>query len=526
MSRRSSENQNATEQWAVTKKAVHSSQGVVSAQDVRAAATGAQILQRGGNAVDAAVATAFALGVVEPWMCGLGGSGYLVVRKAKESKAEVFDFQGVLPENISPQDYPLDPEVPVSTMGFPGVKGNRNTIGYQSISVPGAVKGLTEALNAYGSKTLDAVLAPVIDLARSGSQVSWFTTLQIALASHELLADKAASHLFFNDGVPLQPDTKYCNKSLADSLELLADNGPQAMYGGALGVQMVEDLAAGGSCIELADFERYEVIRSNSLDGEHRGYRLHTAGPTSGGPRLLDTLQAIESTLDIKQGVGAQSWVVYARALRDAWQSHSRRIGRATEVGGCTTHLSVVDAEGNMVALTYTLLSRFGSGVLLPKSGIIMNNAVSYFDPRPDFPTSMSGGARINASNMCPTIAVNDRDDAFAIGASGANFIMPCTAVIAALMIDFKLTLEEALSHARIDVSEQGVVRADPKLGETVIDALAGEFTTEVSEQLVFPKLYACPSGVSRDGKTGRLSGMNDPSQPVGGAVSVEQLVQ
>ncbi len=511
------------EHWSITKKARHSQSGVVAAQDARAAGVGARVLKQGGNAMDAAVATAFALGVVEPWMSGLGGSGYLVTWNARSQQAEVFDFQGVLPQGIRSEDYPLDSEIPESTMGFPGVKNNLNTVGYPSVSVPGAVKGLCEALEAHGTCKLDSILAPVIDLARSGVKTSWFTTLQIALAAREISADSAASDWLLPGGIPLQPDAVINNEALATSLAALAESGPDVMYGGQLGESMVEDLRAGGSRIELTDLANYRVIRPACLSGDHRGYRVHTAGPTSGGPRLLDTLSYIESHLEVELG-SQHCWEVYARALYSAWQSHSKRIGRATEKGGCTSHLSVVDVQGNMVALTYTLLSRFGSGVLLPQSGILMNNAVSYFDPRPGFPTSMTPGARINASNMCPTIALDEKGNGFAVGASGANYIMPCTAIITALMTDFGFTLEQAINHARIDVSEAGVVRADPLLGSQVIESLKKEFAVEVSQRLVFPKLYACASGVSRQAQTGQLSGLNDPSQPIGAAVTVEDV--
>jgi gamma-glutamyltranspeptidase/glutathione hydrolase len=515
---------NTIEHWSVAKQAVVSKRGVVAAQDQRAAAVGARVLGDGGNAVDAAVATAFALGVVEPWMCGLGGSGYLLVWNAATKRAEVFDFQGVLAGATDPAQYPLDPMVPVSTMGFPGVKNELNTVGYRSVSIPGAVRGLCEALDAYGAKKLDAVLSPVIDLARAGVGVSWFTTLQIALAARELQADKAAGQLFMPGGNPLLPDSVLHNKPLTRSLETLAAQGPDAMYGGSLGARMVEDLQAGGSVIALEDFARYQVVRSESLCAEHRGYQVHTAGATSGGPRLLDTLKFVEAQLDVNRGIGPHSWLVYARALSEAWRAHSERIGRATEVSGCTTHLSVVDEAGNMVALTYTLLSRFGSGVLLPQTGILMNNAVSYFDPRPGYPTSMASGRRINASNMCPTIAVRDNGDGFAVGASGANFIMPCTTIITALMIDFGLSLEAAFNCARLDVSEAGRLRADPLLGDDVINTLSEEFALEQAQRLVFPKLYAGPSGVSRNGADGTLCGINDPSQPVGAAVAAERF--
>jgi gamma-glutamyltranspeptidase/glutathione hydrolase len=147
-----------------------------------------------------------------------------------------------------------------------------------------------------------------------------------------------------------------------------------------------------------------------------------------------------------------------------------------------------------------------------------MNNAVSYFDPRPGLPTTMAGRKRINASNMCPTIATRDGQAIFAIGASGANHIMPCTTQIAALMLDFGLSLGDAMNHPRLDASDRGSIRVDPRLGDQVLAALAEDFELEIAQRLVFPKLYSCPSGVSRDPATGLCHGCNDPSQPIGGA--------
>ncbi|MDH3664166.1 MAG: gamma-glutamyltransferase, partial [Alphaproteobacteria bacterium] len=155
-----------------------------------------------------------------------------------------------------------------------------------------------------------------------------------------------------------------------------------------------------------------------------------------------------------------------------------------------------------------------------PSTGVLMNNAVSYFDPRPGFPTTMAGRKRINASNMCPTVATRDGEAVFSVGASGANYIMPCTTQITALMLDFGLTLEEAMNHPRIDASDRDSIRVEPRLGEEALAALAKDFELEVAQRLVFPKLYSCPSGVSRDPASGLCHGLNDPSQPIGGAAA------
>ena len=504
------------EHWQVSKKAVASEAGVVAAQHHLAARAGAGMLASGGNAIDAAVAAGLALTAVEPWMCGLGGSGYMVVWLAAEKRAEVLDFQGMLPAAITSDDYPLDPDIPATIMGFPGVVDRQNEVGYRSITLPGAVRGLSGALTRFGRFGLDTVLGPAIQLAERGLPVDWFTTLQISLAMADLRRDPAAHQIYLPDDAPLQPEQYRQLGKLADTLKTLANRGPDDFYQGGLADLIIADLRAGGSRIDGEDLADYAVLQHSPLTGSHRGVDLHTAGPTSGGPRLIETLGHIASHLDPADGLGAASWKVYADGLNKAWQSHKRKIGRATEVGGCTSHLSAVDAEGNMAALTYTLLNRFGSGVVLPATGILMNNAVSYFDPRPGYPTTMAGRKRINASNMCPTIATRDGEALFAIGASGANYIMPCTTQIAALMLDFGLSLEEAINHPRIDASDRGSIRVDPRLGPEVLEALSKDFELEIAERLVFPKLYSCPSGVSRDPKSGLCHGVNDPSQPTG----------
>jgi gamma-glutamyltranspeptidase/glutathione hydrolase len=506
------------EQWRVSKAAVSSEEGVVAAQHVLAARAGAGMLADGGNAVDAAVAAALALGVVEPWMCGLGGSGYLVVWIAAEKQAHVIDFQGMLPAGISGKDYPLDPDVPESIMGFPGVVGRQNETGYGAITVPGAAKGLSRAAERFGRFGFDRLLGPAIALAECGLPCSWFTTLQVALAMAELRRDAEAARIYLPGGAPPRPEQFLPLGRLAETLRHLADHGPDDLYTGRTADLIAADLKAGGSRIDADDLAAYGVLEHEALAGTHRGATLHTAGPTSGGPRLLEALAHVERHLEPLAGLGATAWKVYADALNMAWRSHKLRIGRVTEVGSCTSHLSAVDADGNMAALTYTLLNRFGSAVVLPATGILMNNAVSYFDPRPGFPTSMQGRKRINASNMCPTIATRDGEAIVALGASGANHIMPCTTLIAALMLDFGLSLQEAMSHPRIDASDRGGIRVDPRLGEAVLAALARDFELEEAQLLVFPKLYACPSGVSRDPASGLCFGLNDPSQPIGGA--------
>ncbi|MEL6235611.1 MAG: gamma-glutamyltransferase, partial [Pseudomonadota bacterium] len=456
--------------------------------------------------------------------------------------AEVVDFQGVLAAAATPAAYPIDPDLPWTIMGFPGVAGRGNTTGPGAATVPGAVAGLAEISARFGRLGLDTALEPAIALAARGLPVDWFATLQIALCAADLARDPGAAAVFLPGGHPPQPESHLPMEALCATLRALAKDGPDALWAGERGASLAADLAAAGSLITQDDLIAYAPQRRMAETAAHREAVLHHAGPTSGGTRLARFLAHLGQHLDPPHPRNAPStgadWCCIADGLDAAWAEHKALIGldaapdsdaasaqaaaQAAAEGppGCTSSLSTVDAQGNMVALTYTLLNRFGAAWLSPRTGILMNNSVAYFDPRPGRPTSIAGGKRINASNMCPVIATRHAQPVFALGASGANHIMPAVAQIAALMLEFGMDLEAALNHPRIDASDRGSVRADPRLGAGVLAALAARGPVEIAQRLVFPKLYACPSGVARDPETGACMGINDPAQPMGGAAS------
>ncbi len=506
-----------SEQWQIRKPAVAGRGGMVAAQHWQAAAAGARTLAHGGNAIDAAVATAFALNAVEPWMCGLGGNGYMVIWWAAERRAYALNFQGVVPAALDPDDYPIDPAAPLTLMDYPGVVGDRNRCGYGSIAVPGAVAGLGAAQQRFGRIGFDRVLEPAITLAAQGLPVDWHATLNIALQLHQLRRDPTAARLYLDDGCPPQPDGHRPLDALTVTLRQLADQGPDSFYRGPLAERLAADLASGGSAITADDLQRYQIEWHQPLSGEHRGARVFGADPSSGARRLLDMLAFAQRDLAPGAAIGPDTYRIYARALNAAFAAHHSRLGPPAEPG-CTSHISVVDDAGNMVALTNTLLERFGSQVVLPSIGILMNNAIGYFDPRPGRPTSLEPGKRINSSNMCPTIAVRDQRALFAVGASGAGHIVPATAQLTALLLDYDLTLEQAMHTPRIEATNGGSIQVDPRLPAAVLDALAAEFTLQPADLKVYPKLYACPSAVLADAASGMHYGAADPSSPVAAA--------
>jgi len=525
------------ENWALTTPAARSNNGVVASQHRVAAQAGAAQLDAGGNAIDAIVATAYALNAVEPWMSGLGGAGFMVIWLAKEQRAVALDFQGVLAGDTRLEDYPVDPNLPATPMGFPGVVDNANIEGYRSITVPGAVAGLDHALSRFGSKQRADVMAPAIELAERGLHVDWFTSLQIGVCARTLARDPISASIYLPGGHPATPESRLRIPNLAETLREIAEGGAETFYRGALAERIVADLQAGGSRISRADLAAYEVFEYAPMVAEHRGYTLYTPGEVSGGLRQREMLAHTCNAMPTPpENPTPETWLAYAEALEHCWKRHKIRNGvlPATddgvpvetdgaidiENGACTSSMSSVDAEGNMVALTYTLLNRFGSGVTLPSTGMLMNDSVSYFDPRPGYPTTMAGGKRINSSNMCPTLAVKNGEARFSAGASGGNLIMPAVTQVAALMMDFDMDVEAAVHHPRLDASYRGSVRIDPRFSPETLAKLGVRFELEIAQQLVFPKLYACVSAVSRDPESGECIGINDPTQPIGGGAT------
>ena len=216
--------------------------------------------------------------------------------------------------------------------------------------------------------------------------------------------------------------------------------------------------------------------------------------------------------------------VVLAPALRDAYTDRLATMGEhsAQLAATSTTHLNVIDREGNMVALTQTLLSVFGSKVVLPSSGILMNNGIMWFDPRPGSANCIGPGKR-PLTNMCPVIATRDGRPWFAIGASGGRKIFPAVLQISSFLIDHDMYLEDAFHQPRIDASGGDTVAFDPLLPSAISDAVAKEFPTQAVELVVYPTNYACPSAVLRDPKSGEHFGAADTMSPWSGAVSEEE---
>jgi gamma-glutamyltranspeptidase/glutathione hydrolase len=494
------------EQWQITKPVARSQRGVVAAQNARAAEVGVEVLRAGGNAVDAAVATGFALGVAEPWMSGLGGGGYMLVYLAAEGRVHAVDFSMVAPRALDPAAFPLaaggrDDDL----FGWPAVEGERNIAGPLSITVPGAVDGFGLALERFGTLPWREVIAPALALAREGHPVDWWTTLKVAGEALWLARNTAASDVYLPNGLPpVAAETGSVHLDLGalpDTYEQLSAAGRRDFYEGGLAKRLVADLEAAGSVLSSEDLAGYRARIVAPLAVERGDARIHLLPGLSAGPTFADALAGLPA---IAEGPpGPSTYVGYAEALAAAIASRLEEMGHDGDTAGqgSTTHISVIDDAGNMVACTNTLLSLFGSKVLLPETGVLMNNGVMWFDPRLGRPNSIAPGVR-PLSNMCPVVATREGAPWFVLGASGGRRILPAVFQLVSFLVDCGLSLEAAVHLPRLNVDGSPTVEADRRLPREVIDAVAARLPVAAVEALVVPNKFANPLIVLYDGDT------------------------
>ena len=518
--------QHIAQNWQVRKPLARSRGGIMATQNKIAGEAGVRILNAGGNAVDAAVATGLALAAVEPWNSGLGGVGFMLVYLAKEKKIHVVDFGPISSHKVDPADFPLTGGFTTDLFTWPTVKDDRNVHGINSIAVPGHVDGLATALAKFGTQSFAEVIAPAIELADEGIAMDWYLTLKVACTTRELAHYPSTRDVWLPGGYPPvtpagAPLGRLKLKGLADTMRKLQRNGPRDYYEGEVAGLIVKDIAALGGIIDAQDLKSYHARIVAPLEIDYHGARIAFAGGLTAGPTMARVLGALGNHQFPSGKPDAGAFVAYAQALREAYADRLETMGEADDSRnpGCTTHFNVVDREGNMVAHTQTLLSVFGSRLVLPATGILMNNGMMWFDPRPESPNYFAPGKR-PLTNMCPLIARRGDHGWFAMGASGGRKIMPAVMQISSFLIDHGMTLDDAFHQPRIDASGGDTVGVDPRHPAAVQQALAAEFPINLSELVVYPTNFACPSAVLRDPATGEHHGIADVMSPWSGAVA------
>jgi gamma-glutamyltranspeptidase/glutathione hydrolase len=521
------DNFSATQQ--ISKPGVQSEHGVVAAQHIGAAHIGANVLAQGGHAVDAAIATSLALGVLEPWMSGLAAGGCMMVWQAKSQTCKVVNFGMRSPNSLNPADYPLSGQgVANDLFAWPRVVQDRNIQGATAVAVPGLVAGLGLAHSTFGRQAWAELVNPAVELARQGMLTDWYSALMTGANAKALSADPDTARYFLDEGQwPIVSgwtaveQRRLDQSALAATLATLRDEGPDAFYRGAIAKQLASDIQAKGGCMTEADLAAYEAELVEPTTWSDRWGTVFAAPDLTGGPTLVRALSLLPDAPFEPGQPDRERYVSIAKALSQAFEERLMHMGdhESAKAPGCTTHFSVVDREGNICSVTQTLLSIFGSRVTSPSTGLLLNNGIMWFDPEPGKPNSLAPGKRC-LTNYSPVVGVTHDGRQFGLGASGGRKILGAVLQLTLFLMRGGMTLEQAFHAARIDVSGGNAILADLTLTDDVVAALNQVMPTSRARRHVYPYAYACPAGVMRSGTTN--SGCTEIYSPWGDAVSAD----
>ncbi len=432
------------------------------------------------------------------------------------------DFGPRAPARLDPARFKLTGRKAADLFAWPEVEGDANVHGPLSFAVPSAVAGCALLHGRFGTLPLRELMAPAVALARRGLPQDWFTTLKVANAAALLRLYPESARIYLPDGLPPVPPYQgnpgaFKLGRLPDTLERLAHAGLRDFYEGDVAASIAADVAAMGGALDADDLRRCEASVLPCQDAQWLGRTLQLAGGLTAAPTLARVLEGMAPPSG--SAPDAAWFVALARAMKAAYAERLAGLGDA-EPGtaeSCTTHLTVCDEAGTMASMTTTLLSSMGSRVVLPGSGVLMNNGIMWFDPRPGRANSVGPGKR-PLCNMCPVILRDGDRPVLAAGASGGRRIMAAVVQVLAFVDGFGMDPEAAAQHPRIDVSDAAAVHADARLPEDVLAALRADGPTEVVEHAVLPVNFACPNLIQD--RDGTRTGISDALSPWSAAVA------
>ncbi|HWX47499.1 MAG TPA: gamma-glutamyltransferase [Roseomonas sp.] len=487
--------------------------GMVVAAQPEAAEAGVLTLRRGGNAVDAAIAAAFVQGVVDPLMTGIAGYGTMQVYLPKRGVHQHLTFYARAPRAARP-DMWADIVTGQSRDGFAYlVKDHVNEIGYQAPGTPGNLRGYTDALSDFGTMELADVMRPAIEQARRGFMVRPYVHYYWTLDQRASGMLNPADYLRFSrtgrevycapDGTPKRPGQHVTNPDMAQSLERIARHGPDLFYRGEMAEEIVADFRRHGGLLSMEDLREYRTLRSDPVWGNYRNHRVASLQAPGGGLSLVQLLHILEQfDLSALEHGSAEHLRILAEAMKQVAIDKDAHIGdpefvdvpvemllskgRAAEIAARirrgekahvtrmpyeaadTTHVTVVDNEGNAVALTHTLGNP--SGVITDGLGFMYNGLMNGFDPRPGRAGSIAPG-KSRTSSQCPTIVFKGEDPFIVVGAPGGTAIVPALAQGISNVIDFGMTMFEAVAAPRISVNSD-TIEVSNRIPRYVTEAL------------------------------------------------------
>ena len=474
--------------------AIPAEQGMVVAQEKLAARIGAEMLRQGGNAVDAAVATGFAMAVTYPRAGNIGGGGFMVIHLKERNEDVAIDYRETAPAATTKDIF-------LGADGKPDTAKSRNSA--LAIGVPGTVAGLALALEKYGSGhfTLSEVLQPAIALARDGFVMTDDMADSLPISYQRLVRWPASARIFsHDDGTPLRDGDRLIQPDLAATLSAIAEQGPRGFYEGLVAEKLAKGIQDAGGIMTLDDLKSYQPVIRTPVHGTYRGYDIVSMPlPSSGGTVLLETLNILEGyqLRDFRQG-SAASLHLLIEAMKRAYADRARYLGdpafvdapvnvmlskdyaakqrasidpdhatAAADVlqvkplreGSNTTHFSVVDSMGNAVSNTYTLNFPFGVGLIPEGTGVLLNNELDDFTAAigasnafdlVGFEANLPGPEKRPLSSMSPTIVLKDGKPVLVTGSPGGSRIISTVLQVIVDVLDYHMDVAAAVAAPRL----------------------------------------------------------------------------
>lgn len=474
---------------ALGRDPVRARNAMVVTQEPNATDIGVKVLRSGGNAIDAAVAVTFALAVTYPSAGNIGGGGFLLYR-SREGQSTFIDFRERAPLKASRDMY----------LGPDGDPTSESREGWKAAGVPGTVAGLEMAHQKYGRKKWAELIAPSVQLAAKGFEISYQQATGFRETSARLSAFPESKRIFLKNGQFYEPGEKLIQPELAKTLQRIQKSGSRDFYHGETARILAEEMDRNGGLITLEDLKQYQVFERTPLKGSYKDFEVLTAPPpSSGGIGILQMFQVLNGSGYDKSGWGAASTIQFVtETMRRYYADRAEFLGdpdfvkipvnhlisaayadkrrstilpnratSSTEIGPGsipkaespqTTHFSILDAEGNAVALTYTINNGYGNSVTVPRLGFLLNNEMDDFSAKPGAPNifgAVGGSANAIApkktplSSMTPTILVQDGKPAIVIGAPGGTRIINGVFQVLLNLIDFKMNVQDAIDRPR-----------------------------------------------------------------------------
>jgi len=465
------------------KRPASGSCGMVVSNHPLASAAGAEMLAAGGNAIDAAIATLFTLTVVEPMMVGIVGGGMAHIRLADGSHRFI-DGQSTVPLAVRPDTYTSKPG---SAHDVFDTVDDENLNGAKAVAVPGSLKAWCETLRRFGTMSLADVMQPAIKHASRGYAATPYLHECITDGAADMLKDKPISAIYLPNGMPLKAGERVVQAEYAETLKYIAQHGEAALYSGPLGDILVDYMRAHGGFIARQDLTSYKTVERAPIRAEYRGWEiLGPPPPAASGVHITQMLNILEGYDLAAMGFGSAETIhLLAEVLKIAFADRAAASGDPDFVGvpvqrltskeyanerrraidasraqkwgagvaqlesAHTTHMTAADAMGNVVATTQTINNLFGAKILIPGLGVVPNNYMNLYDPRPGHALSLAPGKRVTTS-MSPMMALRGGKLAFALGLPGGKRIFPSALQALINLIDHGMSLQEAVEAPRV----------------------------------------------------------------------------